>query len=342
MRQLHVVEDETRGGHVVLATSDGLERFALEVDHALRTAVTDRPTASTPSPSTAPPSNEPRISPREIQIRIRAGEEPSALAEACGAGLDWVLRFAGPVLSERARVADEARRAKARRRSADALDDGQLVVFGEAVDARFAAHGIDPADVRWDAHRREDGQWVITARWIGGQSEHAAEWIFQLSSRTVAPADDTAADLLSDRPIRPMTPPAEPEQTPALTVAPPLIPGVVAFPVMSDTDTGPLPTAADVYNEPDVAQITRPEVTTAQAEVTGTGTDEPTPPPAIETDEPVLPMDVPDAPEVTSKIPKVTAVGGGRRRAESDEERAARATVPKWDDILLGVRRKRD
>jgi hypothetical protein len=225
MRQLHVVEDETLGGHVVLATSDGLERFALEVDHALRTAVTDRPAASTPPPSTAPPSSEPRITPREIQIRIRAGEEPSALAEACGAGLDWVLRFAGPVLSERTRVADEARRAKARRRSADTLDDGQLVVFGEAVDARFAAHGIDPADVRWDAHRREDGQWVITARWIGGQSEHAAEWMFQLSTRTVAPADDTAADLLSDRPIRPMTPQVEPEQTPSLTVAPPLMPG---------------------------------------------------------------------------------------------------------------------
>jgi hypothetical protein len=334
MRQLHVVEDETLGGHVVLATSDGLERFALEVDHALRTAVTDRPAASTPPPSTAPPSSEPRITPREIQIRIRAGEEPSALAEACGAGLDWVLRFAGPVLSERTRVADEARRAKARRRSADTLDDGQLVVFGEAVDARFAAHGIDPADVRWDAHRREDGQWVITARWIGGQSEHAAEWMFQLSTRTVAPADDTAADLLSDRPIRPMTPQVEPEQTPSLTVAPPLMPGVVAFPVMSDTDTGPLPTAADVYDDPDIG----PEVTTGEI----TGMDAPAPPPAIEADEPVLPMDVPDAPEVTSKIPKVSAVGGGRRRAESDEERAARATVPKWDDILLGVRRKRD
>jgi hypothetical protein len=263
-------------------------------------------------------------------MRIRAGEEPAALAEACGAGLDWVLRFAGPVLSERARVADEARRAKARRRS-DALDEGQLVVFGEAVDSRFAAHGIDPADVRWDAQRRDDGQWLITARWIGGDSERAAEWIFQLSSRTVAPVDDTATDLLSDRPIRPLLPPVEPEPTPALTVAPPLMPGVVAFPVMSNTDTGPLPTPAHhAYVEPDEVEMT-------------TRLDEPTPPPVIEPDEPVLPLDVPDAPEVTSKIPKVSAVpGGGRRRAESDDERAARATVPKWDDILLGVRRKRD
>jgi hypothetical protein len=263
-------------------------------------------------------------------VRIRAGEEPADLAEACGAGLDWVLRFAGPVLSERARVADEARRAKARRRS-DALDEGQLVVFGEAVDARFGAHGIDPAEVGWDAHRRDDGQWAITARWIGGDSEHTAEWVFHLSSRTVAPVDDTAADLLSDRPIRPLLPPAEPEPTPALTVAPPLMPGVVAFPVMSTTDTGPLPTPAHAYPEPAPEPV---EVTTRL--------DEPTPPPMIEADEPVLPIDVPDAPEVTSKIPKLGAMPGGRRRHESDDERAARATVPKWDDILLGVRRKRD
>jgi hypothetical protein len=28
------------------------------------------------------------------------------------------------------------------------------------------------------------------------------------------------------------------------------------------------------------------------------------------------------------------------RREESDEEKAARARIPSWDDILLGVRRK--
>jgi hypothetical protein len=40
------------------------------------------------------------------------------------------------------------------------------------------------------------------------------------------------------------------------------------------------------------------------------------------------------------------AAGGGNRsaakREHSDEERAARARIPSWDDILLGVRRKSD
>jgi hypothetical protein len=329
MRQLHLVESETQGGHVVVATVDGLERFELEIDDALRTAVGDGTADDPPSDSSgtaAPPATESRISPREIQVRIRGGADPAEVAEACGSGLDWVLRFAAPVLDERARVAGEARRAKARRRSVDAIDEGQVVVFGEAVDERFAGYGIEPGEVRWDAYRREDGQWIIAARWVGGQSEHDAEWIFHLSGRMVTPVDDAAADLLSDRPLRPLL--APPEPSPAVTVAPPLIPGVVAFPVMSDTDTGPLPAPGDTFDDH------------------GTGDADPqnpldlNPSEAVDEDEPLLPMDVPDEPEVTTKIPKVSAFG--RRRGESDEERAARATVPKWDDILLGVRRKRE
>jgi Protein of unknown function (DUF3071) len=297
MRTLHVVGSNAEAGRVVLETSDGLEQFELPIDSALRSALADAPRIA-PKPVTR--TAEPQISPREIQTRVRAGEPPRDVAEESGAELDWVLRFAGPVLAERARMADEARRAKARR----STTEGQIVVFGEAVDERFAAHGIDPASVDWDAYRREDGQWVLLAHWIGGQAERTAEWAFQLSSRSVTPADDTAADLLSDRPIRPIAPPPpDPEQTtPTLTLAPPLAPGLVAFPAMPDAHTGKLPrTEEEVFDQ-------------AQFE------------------EPPLPMDVPNA-----ALPEAP-----RRVEESDEDKAARAAIPSWDDILLGVRRKRD
>lgn len=333
MRQLRVVEGESGGGRVVVATEDGQERFELEVDHALRAAVAGADGTTSANSASAAASNaaptEPRITPREIQVRIRAGEDPKAVAEDCGSSLDWVLRFAAPVLDERTRVAGEARRAKARRRSADTMDEGQIVMFGEAVDERFTVYGIEPADVRWDAYRREDGQWSITARWIGGQSEHDAEWIFHLASRMVTAVDDAAADLLSDRPVRPVTPPP-PEPSPKLTVAPPLRPGVIAFPVMSNTDTGPLPPADEIPEEP------------GENDADWANALDETPAPKADRDDQLLPMDVPDEPqETTTKIPKVTAVPAGRRRPESDEERAARATVPKWDDILLGVRRRK-
>jgi hypothetical protein len=321
MRQLHFVDRDAGSGHVVLATSDGLEQFELAIDAALRAAVRPeaQPASTGPSVGYATrPSSDPRITPREIQMRVRAGEIPQALADEYGAGLDWVLRFAGPVLAERKRSADEARRAKARR----STTVGQAVIFGEAVDARFAAHGIDPFGVGWDAHRREDAQWIITARWIGGQSERAAEWAFNLSGRTVAPIDDTAADLLSDRPIRPVVPTPDPEIAPSLSLAPPLEPGVVAFPAMPDAHTGPLPRAEELFD---------------QARFDGAGSHRQ----ADGFDAPHLPMHVPDGPS-TTRIPKVTNLGVADRPDETEDEKAARATVPSWDDILLGVRRKRD
>jgi hypothetical protein len=316
MRQLHLVENDTEAGRVVLATSDGQERFELTIDHALRSAVSEVPARPAAATTSSTGSSEPKISPREIQMRVRSGETPESLAEAYRASLDWIMRFATPVLAERTRIADEGRRAKARR----STTEGQIVVFGEAVDERFSAHGIDPASVRWDAHRREDAQWVLSAHWIGGQAERQAEWSFQLSGRTVAPLDDTAADLLSDRPIRPIAPPPppaepEPERTaPSLTLAPPLEPGLVAFPAMPDAHTGPLPRAEEVFDQ-------------------------------ARFEEPQLPMHVPDAPDApaaTSRKSKVANLGVAGREDESDEDKAARAAIPSWDDILLGVRRKRD
>ena len=204
MRTLHLVESDLEAGRVVLSTSDGQEKFELPIDQELRALLAEAKAAPARKPSVAP-AGDTRVPPREIQMRIRAGAAPEELAEEFHADLEWVQRFAAPVLAERARIADEARRGKARR----STTEGQVVVFGEAVDERFAAHGIDPQSVGWDAHRREDGEWVLAAHWVGGQAERTAEWSFQLSGRTVAPLDDTAADLLSDRPIRPVPMPVE-------------------------------------------------------------------------------------------------------------------------------------
>jgi hypothetical protein len=310
MRELHLVEHHPEGGTLVLATSDGHEQFELAIDSisdALRGALSDpAPKATGPAMTRLPA--EPRITPREIQMRVRAGEEPQAIADAYGAGLDWVIRFAGPVLAERERMTDEARRSKARR----STTEGQTVIFGEAVDERFAAHGIDPTSVRWDARRREDGQWIVSAHWVGGQTERTADWSFQLSGRAVAPLDDAAADLLSDRPIRPIAA-AGPDTAPSLSL--------VEFPPMPDAHTGPLPRPAEeVFDQAKFGADDAPEA---------------------ELDEPPLPLHVPDAPS-TTKIPKVTNLGVAGRENETEEEKAARATIPSWDDILLGVRRKHD
>ena len=328
MRALRFLGPGVDDNHLIVETADGGEQFVLSINVALR----DAARSDLPRLHPSAPEPEATISPREIQMRVRAGVSPQKLAEEHVMTLERVLRFAGPVLDERRRVADEARRAKARR----STTEGQTVVFGEAVDGRFTAHGIDPSTVTWDAHRRADGQWVVTAGWVGGDANRAAEWVFHLAARQVTPVDDTAADLLSDRPIHPIMPLDEPAR-PSLVAAPPLARGVVAFPPMVD----------DVFDQDATADDPR-QVTPRRA---SSKAGEPDP----DFHAPPLPLRLAEATETapagdapapsaarTTRLPKVTNLGLASRQGESDKERSAHPKVPSWDDILLGVRRKSD
>jgi hypothetical protein len=204
MRELRYVGPGDDPDHVVVEALDDEEQFSLQIGEELRTVTgSDAPPPESAAPrppahaSTAEPAT---ISPRDIQMRARAGESAESIAESSGTSLEKVMRFARPVLDERARITVEARRARARRNT----PEGELVPFGEAVDSRFSAHGIDASSVSWDAYRRDDGVWVVSAAWVGGDSERIARWAVSLSHRLVTPLDETAADLLSDRPIRPV------------------------------------------------------------------------------------------------------------------------------------------
>jgi hypothetical protein len=320
MRQLRFVRSGADQDHVILGTADGGEHFLLPISAPLRDAIrSDLPRLHQDEPEPA----DTGLGPREIQMRVRAGESPEDLAVVHEMSFERVMRFAGPVLAERARIADEARRGRARRTT----DEGQLVQFGEAVDQRFSAHGIDIAKVSWDSRRREDGNWVITATWLGGNAEREAQWLFQLSGRSVSPLDDTAADLLSDRPIRAVIADLPPRTL--STTAPPLAPGVVAFPAMPEAHTGPLPAVPDEVFDQEAADLDAPRTSSARLEDTAQVTS------STEFEAPPLPLNLPaDAnhnPMLTKPLPR-----------ESEEQRAARARIPTWDDIMLGVRRKSD
>jgi hypothetical protein len=348
MRMLRFVGPGDDAEQVIVETADGAERFVLTVDSALREAISalpePQPVAPAAEPATAEPVPEPEaaIGPREIQMRVRAGASPEQLAEDHDMTMERVLRFAGPVLAERTRISDEARRARARR----STTEGQSVVFGEAVEGRFTAHGIDPSTVTWDAYRREDGQWIVTAGWLGGESDRIAEWVFHLAGRTVTPLDDTAADLLSDRPIRP-TPTVDQPKRPSLVSAPPLAPGVVAFPPMPDADTGPLPAVDEVFDQDaldDHPSRGGPRRIAGMALETGDDCDAPPLPlrlaDSIAGGDSLIPAAPPGA--RTGRLPRVANLAAASRDDETEEERAARARIPSWDDILLGVRRKSD
>ena len=350
MRELRLLHPTDDGQHLVVETADGLEQFRLPNDAALRAAARS-PMAAPAAPAPAPVVDRAPlpIGPREIQVRVRAGESAEDLAEAYGVALERILRFAAPVLEERVRITEEARRARARRTGREGTEPA-VVVFGEAVDARYTAHGIFPSEVSWDSRRREDGEWVVIARWTGAGSTHAAEWLFHRASRSVTPLDDTAGDLLSDRPIRPVVPPVPQPERPSLAAAPPLLPGVVAFPPMPDAHTGPLPRVEDVFDQDAAADGPRdlPPYVPAPSPAASAAVLPPEPELDLpldlgEDDTPALPLGIalPERPAGVAGLSTLRNLSADKRE-ESDEDRAARARVPSWDDILLGVRRKQD
>ena len=295
MRVLRYVGPGEDNSHLVVETIDGNEQFSLQVGDELRAAAgTDlRRLASTQA------GPEPTIRPREIQIRVRGGETAESIAEDAGVPVEHVLRFATAVIEERSRITAEARRARARR----STPEGQLVPFGESVDARFAAHGVEPANVEWDSYRREDSQWVVSAGWHGGDSDRLARWAFTLNNRTVTPLDEAAADLLSDRPIRPIVH-AVPD--PPTQDAGPTPDGV----------TGPLPQTAKIDQLFD--QEADPTAASGDSAI-----DYSTAPPLpLRLAEPVVPA--------------------ARKGGEQGGHRQARPQVPAWDEIMLGVRRNTD
>ncbi|HEU4350167.1 MAG TPA: septation protein SepH, partial [Actinoplanes sp.] len=135
------------------------------------------------------------LSPRDIQSRIRSGESAEDVARIAGVPVDRVLRYAGPVLQERAMLAQHARRTRLK-----TSDSG--APLAEVVDSRLAQHGIDAEKISWDAYRREDATWRIVATWPSGKATAQAVWDLDKGRQTVSPHDDMAQYLCAERPTQ--------------------------------------------------------------------------------------------------------------------------------------------
>lgn len=132
------------------------------------------------------------LSPRDIQTRIRRGENPDAVADVAGVHVDRIMAYAIPVLAEREHMCEQARKTVIRRKYVA----GTGVVLGTLVDERLLARGGSPEAATWDSWRREDGRWALHITPEG--ASEAASFIFDVQGRYVLPADELAHDLVGD------------------------------------------------------------------------------------------------------------------------------------------------
>ena len=204
MRPVRFVALSEDGHALVLADEVG-RLLALPIDDRVNTVLHVERGANPGALAVAAPNDPaPSLSPRDIQARLRSGESADEVARIAGVPVDRVLRYAGPVLQERAMLAQHARRTKVK-----ASDKGASL--GEMVGSRLAQHGIDTEKISLDAYRREDGTWRVVASWPSGKATAQAIWELDKARQHVSPHDDMAQYLCAERPtqILGQEPPAE-------------------------------------------------------------------------------------------------------------------------------------
>jgi hypothetical protein len=209
MQELRFVAVSEDGSYAVLAVPGRSARFTLPIDERLRAVALGQ----TSRLAQYEIEVESPLRPKEIQARIRAGETAEEIADAAGIPVERVRWFEGPVLAERAYIADQAQAASVRRPG----DSGPGPRLGDTVPDRLSAAGADPEDAQWDSRKRGDGNWQVQLTFSAGGRLHIAEWVFDPRRRHVLPDDDNAARLSlpeSELPSLPASLPGEATVTP--------------------------------------------------------------------------------------------------------------------------------
>lgn len=205
MRKASPVGLTPDGRELIVVTDDG-EYLAVAADARLRAAIRgDRPRLGQ-----LEIQMESALTPRQIQARLRSGESLDEVARAAGVPAEQISPFAGPVLAERAHLADLARGCQVRRRGESSAHRS----LEEAVREQLTNRGIDPDVVEWDSWRREDRLWTVRAGYRSGSAAHEALFTFDQRSRFSTAANEDARWLIGDETVSRGTQPGKRRRNP--------------------------------------------------------------------------------------------------------------------------------
>ena len=137
-----------------------------------------------PSPATAVRS---RLTPAEIQARLRAGRSVRAVAKEADVEREWVERWHDPIRAERERVLADARSRR--------VDHPKARPLGAAVDRSLAERGVSPTQARWRVVRRDDGRWRVSVRFEERGRPRTATWLLDPDAERLRAQSRLATEL---------------------------------------------------------------------------------------------------------------------------------------------------
>ena len=188
MTELRLDGKTEDGLYLSLHDNDGNE-FTVRVSDTLRATVNQQRLIAVPS------NDEPTVSIKEIQRLLRAGQTAEQVARENNTTIEKVERFAGPILSERIYIIDQAQQIVIRKEGGrDAV-----TLLGTVI-SRLAPRNIDSSELSWDTWRLEDGTWTLELHYPNSSGIGIAQWSFDSILRTVTSMDENARWMMGDDP----------------------------------------------------------------------------------------------------------------------------------------------
>lgn len=371
MQDLRLVAANESGSHLVLRSPDG-DKFVVPIDERLRAAIRGDKTLLSQLDV-----GDGQLRPKEIQARIRSGESAEQVARAAGIHVDRVRRFEGPVLAEREHMAQMSQRAAVRRPGQAELRPNTL---GESLPPQLAELGLTVADTSWDSWRRDDNRWVVQVEYPHDGLTQQAKFLFDPRARTAVAENEQARFLTGELAEHPARAPFKPRIATALPTGAQSQPDLDEMDDEDEIQPSALVRRPDptTNRRPVDVVARRPEAVPAHSAAPRPATlvtppapapmvVPPMPAPAVAqasvpqpaprrvvVDTPTLPLEAP----VPVSLPveaehAMPARRTGTHDASVDEVRPPtpspspsrssgrrRASVPSWDDILIGTRPK--
>lgn len=249
---------------------------------------------------------------------MRSGESAEAVAADTGWDLAKVLRYAEPLLDERAYMAQQGAQVEVRR-------SGGGATLAESCAQQLGTGRAD--DIEWDSYRREDGRWIVTAA-VPGQG--TAAWTYDHHGRNLHPLDDLARALMGAAPLaeRVVTDDdiaAALDLTATVSVVretPPGRPHLVAVEDADDSAAGSDDDDLSLVNQDVDPGYPTGAGDAAEREGAGSTYDQETI---------TLPREAPTPPAASEE-----------RTGRKSRGRKGRASIPSWDEILFGAGRPED
>ena len=337
-----------------LVFSLGGRQFAVSLDDTLERAILEAKQVRSEQQQLEQPHEQSTLPISQIQSLIRAGADPSRVAERYGLSTTLVRRFSAAVETEKQYAIEQFL-------TVPAPKDSKVRTINELVERTLAAASIGMESVTWKSTRRGLEPWHIVAIFTSAGREIHAEWTWNMHDNSVVCLNNAARKLLGEQnPRTENAGGAKASPEPALpgdSVRSARIEGAVSAwaapkpsaPQTHSASSNPVTSTGSMPPIDLSASGSMPPVKLSAPVSTGAASTQ-TPPddsriPAAQSDAPAhdeVTSDSGAAPVETGKAAKKEQTAAPAKAAPAEpaakpsRRKSGRSAVPSWDEILFG------